>query len=285
MDETDVSDERSLRSVVAGNRPAPGPAHYGVAIALVLLAAVVRWLLVPLFGARLPFLTFYPAVAIAAWYGGLAPGALATVLAALMASLIVPTDDPLAMRRGLLGRARLLRADEPRRRGSERAIARRPLAGPHHRRREPPGRRARAPTLRVEHHRRPLLDRRRPRVRCQRRLPRDRWMHAPRPASRSGAVDRPGRPRLPAAPHGGAPADPSPGRMRSLRLDDRPPRRRPRPDLLRRRQARRGRCGRGHVHARHDREPATRRSARASNAIGRSSRTRRSRSSRRTGAR
>ena len=92
-----MSGERSLPSVVAGNRPAPGPAHYGVAIALVLLAAFVRWLLVPLFGARLPFLTFYPAVAIAAWYGGFGPGGLATVLAALMTSLVVPSDDPLAI--------------------------------------------------------------------------------------------------------------------------------------------------------------------------------------------
>ena len=61
-------------------------ARYGVAILSVAIAAVVRWFLQSQFGDRAPFTTFYIAVMVAAFYGGLGPGLLATVLSTLMGS-------------------------------------------------------------------------------------------------------------------------------------------------------------------------------------------------------
>ncbi len=57
------------------------------AIACVIAAAVVRIMLDPWLGRSVPYLTFYPAVALSAWYGGFAPGALATALSAAVAVL------------------------------------------------------------------------------------------------------------------------------------------------------------------------------------------------------
>ena len=50
-------------------RPRPEARHYAVAVKVVLVAAGARHVLAPLFGEQLPFLTFFPAVGIAAWYG------------------------------------------------------------------------------------------------------------------------------------------------------------------------------------------------------------------------
>jgi PAS domain S-box-containing protein len=58
---------------------------YLVAVVVVALATGLRWMLIPLWGARLPFITFFPAVMIAAWFGGLGPGLLATALATISA--------------------------------------------------------------------------------------------------------------------------------------------------------------------------------------------------------
>jgi K+-sensing histidine kinase KdpD len=59
-------------------------ARYGVAILSVAIAAAVRELLQSPFGDRAPFTTFYIAVMVAAFYGGLGPGLLATALSTLM---------------------------------------------------------------------------------------------------------------------------------------------------------------------------------------------------------
>jgi PAS domain S-box-containing protein len=53
-----------------------------VAIGIVIIATVTRLLLFELLGSRAAFVTFYPAVIIAALYGGLSGGLLATVLSA-----------------------------------------------------------------------------------------------------------------------------------------------------------------------------------------------------------
>ena len=58
--------------------------RYGVAIAIVVAATAVRFALSPALGTGVPFLTFYPAVILAALYGGLRAGLLATVLSALI---------------------------------------------------------------------------------------------------------------------------------------------------------------------------------------------------------
>ena len=59
--------------------------RYGVAIACALLAIVARMSLASVWGLELPYLTFYPAVLLAAWVGGLGPGLLTTGLCALAA--------------------------------------------------------------------------------------------------------------------------------------------------------------------------------------------------------
>src|ERR687886_1589703 len=60
--------------------------RYGVAGLAVGLALVLQLLLVPWFGAdpdASPFIAFLAAVIIAAWFGGLGPGLVATTLSAL----------------------------------------------------------------------------------------------------------------------------------------------------------------------------------------------------------
>jgi len=55
-------------------------AGYGAAVVAVLIAALARFALNPVLGESVPFITFFLAVAVAAWIGGFGPSALATVL-------------------------------------------------------------------------------------------------------------------------------------------------------------------------------------------------------------
>ena len=55
-------------------------ATYGLTLAAVGAAGIARWLLDPWLGGNLSFLTFYFGVIFSAWYGGLKPGILASVL-------------------------------------------------------------------------------------------------------------------------------------------------------------------------------------------------------------
>jgi two-component system, LuxR family, sensor kinase FixL len=55
-------------------------AHYALAVALVVAAVLVRWFLDPLFRSQLPFWTFWVAIGIAVWRGGLGPALVAGVL-------------------------------------------------------------------------------------------------------------------------------------------------------------------------------------------------------------
>jgi PAS domain-containing protein len=67
-------------------------AAYGLALALVALAVFMRWLVGEYTGAQIPFITFYPAIIIAALIGGLWPGVLATVLSSVAAwYLFIPS--------------------------------------------------------------------------------------------------------------------------------------------------------------------------------------------------
>jgi len=64
---------------------------YSLAAGAVVVAAIVRWLLDPLLGDHLTLLTFYLAVAVTAWYGGLRPALLATALGfAAAVAMFVP---------------------------------------------------------------------------------------------------------------------------------------------------------------------------------------------------
>jgi signal transduction histidine kinase len=56
------------------------PVAYLVAAVAVLGATFVRYGLARFWGVEYPFVSFYPAVAVAAWFGGLGPGLLATTL-------------------------------------------------------------------------------------------------------------------------------------------------------------------------------------------------------------
>lgn len=64
--------------------------RYGIAIVLITLAAALRIWPLQALGSTLVWLTFYPAVMIAAIYGGLLAGLLATALACLTATFLWP---------------------------------------------------------------------------------------------------------------------------------------------------------------------------------------------------
>jgi PAS domain S-box-containing protein len=69
------------------NRLSSSALSYGGAIALVGLAALVSTLLYPLIEPN-PFLLFFAAIAVSAWYGGLGPGLLAILLGLIVSSFI-----------------------------------------------------------------------------------------------------------------------------------------------------------------------------------------------------
>src|SRR5437879_705428 len=74
--------------------PRTRPAAYGVALlAPAVTTLLVRWPLRPVLGDRVLYMTFFPAVLIAAYLGGIGPGLLATVLSALVATYFLV--DPL----------------------------------------------------------------------------------------------------------------------------------------------------------------------------------------------
>src|SRR3712207_3523615 len=71
------------------HRPVLGYVVAALAVAAALLA---RFLLDPLLGDHLPFVTFFVAVAVATWFGGLRPGLVSTGLGLLLAwYFFVPT--------------------------------------------------------------------------------------------------------------------------------------------------------------------------------------------------
>jgi K+-sensing histidine kinase KdpD len=59
--------------------------RYAVAVLMALAAAAMRLQFLEILELRVTFLTFYPAVAVAALYGGFGPGMLATVVSAALA--------------------------------------------------------------------------------------------------------------------------------------------------------------------------------------------------------
>jgi PAS domain S-box-containing protein len=64
---------------------------YAVALTTVVLALCLRWPLQPILDHQLPFLLFFPAVMLTAWYGGLRPGLVATALSgAFAAAFLLP---------------------------------------------------------------------------------------------------------------------------------------------------------------------------------------------------
>ena len=78
-----------------GETARPAVRRYGVALLATLVALGASLLLEPLTAGRIPFLLFVVAVVAAAWYGGLGPSLLATVLsvAAVEVLLLAPKGD------------------------------------------------------------------------------------------------------------------------------------------------------------------------------------------------
>jgi PAS domain-containing protein len=69
-------------------------AHYGVAILLAFTAGELT-LLIPLVAERTPFLFFFPAVMLSAWYGGFRPALLTIFLAVLWSAyFLLPQGHP-----------------------------------------------------------------------------------------------------------------------------------------------------------------------------------------------
>jgi PAS domain S-box-containing protein len=60
-------------------------AQYAFAVLVVILASLLRHFGDPVLGEKVPFILFYPTVVLAAWFGGLGPGLLATVLSGFIA--------------------------------------------------------------------------------------------------------------------------------------------------------------------------------------------------------
>ena len=83
----------------SGASALPSRNLYVFALGAVAVAAAIRWLLGPLLADRLPFLTFYLAVGVTAWYGGLRPALLATAVGFVAGvAFFVPTDADFSMR-------------------------------------------------------------------------------------------------------------------------------------------------------------------------------------------
>jgi PAS domain S-box-containing protein len=70
---------------------------YAVAVAATGLSLLIRWPLAPYLGHRMPFMTFFPAVVISAYYAGLRPGLLATLLGAGAGTFFL-TEPPYSFR-------------------------------------------------------------------------------------------------------------------------------------------------------------------------------------------
>src|SRR3954464_1725188 len=67
---------------------------YGIAVLGPAVSLLLRWPLWPVLRDYLPHMTFLPAVALAAYYGGLRPGLLATLLSALAAEAFLLSTSP-----------------------------------------------------------------------------------------------------------------------------------------------------------------------------------------------
>jgi len=76
---------RAVTVVRYGLMPRPPLARYGIAVLLAGFAVAARLALEPLWGLKLPLITFYPAIMVSAWLGGLGPGISTTLLCAVAA--------------------------------------------------------------------------------------------------------------------------------------------------------------------------------------------------------
>jgi PAS domain S-box-containing protein len=75
-------------------------ARYVLAVVAAIFGLVFRSALSSLLGVQFPYITFFPAIAISAWYGGLWPGVLTTVVSAVLAmNYVMPLSYVLDLHR------------------------------------------------------------------------------------------------------------------------------------------------------------------------------------------
>ncbi|HET6381873.1 MAG TPA: GAF domain-containing protein [Armatimonadota bacterium] len=84
-------------------QPTPIPESvigYGIALLSIIIASFTHTILAPYLGDRLPFIFYFPAVVVAAWYGGLGPAIFTVVFGSLVAILyFMPPTYALAVPR------------------------------------------------------------------------------------------------------------------------------------------------------------------------------------------
>src|SRR3989440_10132027 len=56
--------------------------HYALSVAIVTVVIAIKSFVLPAWSLAHPYLSFYPAIILAGWYGGFGPGVLATLPAA-----------------------------------------------------------------------------------------------------------------------------------------------------------------------------------------------------------
>jgi two-component system sensor kinase FixL len=71
--------------------------RYGVALGALGIVLLLRYLARDALGLNVPYLQFYPAIMVAAWYGGLGPGLLITALSAVVAMAFLLPPDGIAV--------------------------------------------------------------------------------------------------------------------------------------------------------------------------------------------
>src|SRR5262249_35710274 len=67
---------------------------YGMAVLVTAVSLLIRWPLWPVLEDAVPHMTFFPAVMIAAYFGGFWPGLLATILSAVAANCFLTKQLP-----------------------------------------------------------------------------------------------------------------------------------------------------------------------------------------------
>ena len=103
-------------------------ARYGAALLAAAFALLARWALNPVLGDSLPYITLFPAIAFVAWYCGVVPSALMTVLALAGAQywfvapahfLVLDARQSAGIAAFLVGSALMIAMGEARRRHNE----------------------------------------------------------------------------------------------------------------------------------------------------------------------
>src|SRR6188472_3496999 len=91
-------DKRMKQDVLETVPPKVGPAkdshldffiRYAAAVSAVVVCLALRSVLTGVLGATVPYITFFPAVMFAAWFGGLGPGILAALLSLFVTFYVV----------------------------------------------------------------------------------------------------------------------------------------------------------------------------------------------------